>query len=107
MNLTDAKLNQLTNLTQCALCIIARNRQLARKNICHAIGNHVRWVLAIEMNSSLKQRSAHTPNDQAQRQPPGSAGGAQERRLNHPRLSNGKRGGCSPQPSGRSTSLTL
>src|SRR5204863_9691458 len=37
--------------------------------------------------------------DQAQRQPPESAGGAQGRRPNHPRLANGKRGGCSLQRS--------
>src|SRR5881628_3654622 len=36
-------------------------------------------------------------NDQAQRQPPESAGGAQGRRPNLPRLANGKRGGCSLQ----------
>ena len=39
-------------------------------------------------------------NDQAQRQPPESAGGAQGRLPNHPRLANGKRGGCSLQRSG-------
>src|SRR5213593_4607021 len=39
------------------------------------------------------------PNDQAQRQPPESAGGAQGRAPNHPRLANGKRGGCSLQRS--------
>src|SRR5438046_1407454 len=39
-------------------------------------------------------------NDQAQRQPPESDGGAQGRAPNLPRLANGKRGGCSLQRSG-------
>src|SRR6266566_2661421 len=38
-------------------------------------------------------------NDPTQRQPPESAGGAQGRRSIHPRLANGKRGGCSLQRS--------
>ena len=43
----------------------------------------------------LRASGAFPYNDQAQRQPPLSAGRAQGRRPNHPRLANGKRGGCS------------
>src|SRR5207247_565032 len=68
------------------------------QQLSHRKPNHRNHSKAKPTLQNLKR--SKWPNDQAQRQPPESAGGAQGRAPNHPRLANGKRGGCSLQRSG-------